>query len=166
MTTATPLLRPVPARLGPMWALTIRQPWCACILTGRGRKNVENRTWSTTMRGWIALHAGQRPDPLGMNDPRVRTALTGIANGSCWTQHKEQGLAAPWEVRSKIVGIAYLEDVHRARGGKCTTKCEHWGHDHGFHLMLSNVHRLQEPLPMSGNQRFWSADLTGVRLAG
>lgn len=39
-----------------MRALSIRQPWAELILGGR--KTIETRTWRTSRRGWIAIHAG------------------------------------------------------------------------------------------------------------
>lgn len=41
----------------PRLALSIRQPWAHCIL--HLGKPVENRTWSTTIRGSICIHAGK-----------------------------------------------------------------------------------------------------------
>jgi hypothetical protein len=43
-----------------MKALTIRQPWIHAIL--REGKNIENRSWQRTFRGWVALHASARPE--------------------------------------------------------------------------------------------------------
>jgi hypothetical protein len=40
-------------------ALSIRQPWCAFIV--HGLKPVENRSWPTTRRGPVLIHAGTRP---------------------------------------------------------------------------------------------------------
>ena len=63
-----------------MKALTIRQPWAELIV--RGRKNVENRTWSTNHRGLLVIHAGQGFDD---HEPRVRGpldsgAIIGVVN--------------------------------------------------------------------------------------
>lgn len=40
-----------------MLALSIRQPWAAFIIAGL--KTVENREWSTNVRGRILVHAGK-----------------------------------------------------------------------------------------------------------
>jgi activating signal cointegrator 1 len=40
--------------------LSVRQPWVELIL--QGRKTIEVRTWTTTHRGPLWLHAGQRVD--------------------------------------------------------------------------------------------------------
>lgn len=43
-----------------MKALSIQQPWALFIV--RGLKPVENRTWSTNVRGRILIHAGRKFD--------------------------------------------------------------------------------------------------------
>lgn len=46
-----------------MKALTIQQPWAALIAAGV--KLCENRTWTTSYRGLIAIHAGAKRHPRG-----------------------------------------------------------------------------------------------------
>ena len=46
-----------------MKALSIRQPWAYLIVTGH--KDVENRTWKTSLKGRIAIHAGKNFDREG-----------------------------------------------------------------------------------------------------
>jgi hypothetical protein len=43
-----------------MKALTIKQPWVYVILLEG--KDIENRSWRTHFRGWIALRAAAKPD--------------------------------------------------------------------------------------------------------
>lgn len=56
-----------------MRALSIRQPWASAILNAG--KSVENRTWSTSHRGELLIHAGLRDDPAGFE----RLAELGVA---------------------------------------------------------------------------------------
>ncbi len=44
-----------------MKALSIRQPWAWLIV--HGYKDVENRTWATSYRGPLLVHAGLALDP-------------------------------------------------------------------------------------------------------
>ena len=69
-----------------MKALSIKQPWVYAIL--REGKDVENRSWSTTYRGWFALHASGQPRrdanfPRGVRFPDLDTldysAICGVA---------------------------------------------------------------------------------------
>lgn len=43
-----------------MRALSIRQPWAWLIVNGH--KDVENRSWSTELRGQVLIHAGKEID--------------------------------------------------------------------------------------------------------
>ena len=44
-----------------MKALSIMQPWAWLIVAGH--KDIENRTWPTSYRGPVLIHAGKRMDP-------------------------------------------------------------------------------------------------------
>jgi hypothetical protein len=46
----------------PVWyALSIKQPWAGLIIAGI--KTVEIRTWDTSRRGTVLIHAARHPDP-------------------------------------------------------------------------------------------------------
>jgi hypothetical protein len=49
-----------------MLALSIRQPWAWLIVNGW--KDIENRTWSTKVRGRILVHAGKGMSPREYDD--------------------------------------------------------------------------------------------------
>ena len=42
-----------------MKALTIKQPWVHAIL--HEGKDIENRSWQRSFRGWLAIHASAQP---------------------------------------------------------------------------------------------------------
>lgn len=46
-----------------MKALSVRQPWAWAIVSGH--KTIENRSWQTTYRGPLLIHAGRTFDPVG-----------------------------------------------------------------------------------------------------
>lgn len=48
-----------------MKALSIQQPWAWAILNCG--KDIENRTWQTSIRGRILIHAGKRVDAEGID---------------------------------------------------------------------------------------------------
>jgi len=69
-----------------MKALTIKQPWIHAIL--RDGKDIENRSWQRSFRGWLALHASAQPRrdavfPRGIRVPDLSTldysAICGVA---------------------------------------------------------------------------------------
>ncbi|TQF28859.1 ASCH domain-containing protein [Bradyrhizobium sp. UNPA324] len=55
-----------------MKIISIRQPWAALIISGgtdvqtgaTAFKDVENRTWATSYRGPVLIHASKRPDAV------------------------------------------------------------------------------------------------------
>jgi ASCH domain-containing protein len=60
------------------YALTIRQPWAAMIMTGE--KAVEYRSWATSYRGTLFIHAGlalDRDAPQWEGPPLVFGAVLG-----------------------------------------------------------------------------------------
>lgn len=70
-----------------MKALTVRQPWAWAII--HGPKRIENRTWRTTYRGPLAIHAGRStawlrerlPDGTKVPaDPLVFGAIIGLVD--------------------------------------------------------------------------------------
>jgi ASCH domain len=44
----------------PNYALSIKQPWAALLVSGR--KTIEIRKWPTAIRGRVFIHAGRIPD--------------------------------------------------------------------------------------------------------
>jgi hypothetical protein len=67
-------------------ALSIKQPWVHAIL--REGKDIENRSWQRSFRGWIAIHASATPRhgarlPRGSKTPDLKTldysAICGVA---------------------------------------------------------------------------------------
>lgn len=56
-----------------MKAITIWQPWASLLVSGQ--KIYETRSWATTYRGPIAIHAAKRP---------VRRTIDALAEGDLW----------------------------------------------------------------------------------
>jgi hypothetical protein len=52
-------------------ALTVRQPWASAIIYAG--KDVENRSWTTSHRGRLYIHAGMRADPEEVLSPVIPT---------------------------------------------------------------------------------------------
>jgi hypothetical protein len=112
-------------------ALTIRQPGVEFIL--RYGKNVENRTWTTSYRGWLALHASQVAEPL---DEEIREAFEIPA---------DLPLGA-------IVGVARLVEIHHCPAGR---SCSPWARPGVYHWRISDPRPLPEPIPARGHLGLW-----------
>lgn len=74
----------------PLKCLSIRQPWAWWIVNGH--KCVENRTWSTSYRGLLLIHAGKTIDKSayawaaenGIDVPDDEQLVRGAIIGSAW----------------------------------------------------------------------------------
>jgi hypothetical protein len=118
-----------------MKALTIRQPWTWAIIYAD--KNIENRSWNTTVSGTIAIHAG-------LNRDRDAKLPRGIKFPS------EEEL-----VRGSIIGVADIIDAvdhHRSK----------WFIG-PFGFVLANPRALLRPIPCKGMLSFWEVPTSVFR---
>ncbi|OXR40230.1 hypothetical protein B7C42_07655 [Nocardia cerradoensis] len=111
-------------------ALSVRRPWANLIVAGY--KTVENRTWSTSYRGDLLIHAGKNWD----HDGPISALAQGIV-----------GFASPGRCPGGYLGVVRLVDVHPAAG--C---CAPWGHQGPgvFHWVLTDAVELAAPVPGPG----------------
>jgi len=95
---------------------TVWQPWAWATIYGG--KSPENRPKATSYRGWVAIHAGLRWDPIGQADPNVRKA---------WDEYDAPGglvkANSLWLPAGVIIGVAELIDCHPSTRD-C---CQPWG---------------------------------------
>lgn len=116
-------------------ALSITQPWAECMLSEG--KNVENRTWNTGRRGYIAIHASSSYDKKRFNSLKENYGVE----------------IDPSQVEfGVIVGFAKLIDVVTEDGLSRHTKKWFEG-DYGF--VFEDVIKLKNPVPVRGTLNFW-----------
>lgn len=65
--------------LAEMLGLSVRQPWAHHILFDG--KDVENRTWPTKVRGWVALHASAGVDSHDREEVKAKNMTLGAITG-------------------------------------------------------------------------------------
>lgn len=133
-----------------MKAITICQPYAELIV--RGQKRVENRSWRTHYRGWLAIHAGKsrewlRLGPNGVRDLNYDLHVQNLAFGA-------------------VVGVARLVDCLAI---EAIDRGDHdrqypWLRDHvhtegPWCWVLSDVRRLDQRLPWKGKQGFFEVPL-------
>lgn len=112
-----------------MKALTVRQPWAWAIFAAG--KNIENRSWRTGYRGWIAIHAAASRKasvddlPRGVRRPNPDELIGGA-----------------------IVGVALLADIVDY------SRSRWFSGDMGW--VFSEVHRLPRPVPCRGALSLWT----------
>lgn len=131
--------------------LTLKQPWAS--LVAWGFKKIENRTWETNYRGPLAIHAGSG------NDGQLWDALVDDPFHLWHLEELAVKMGLPWEdlgrlrsalPRGKVVAVANLTD--------CVTDHPSEWFDGPFGFVLSNILRLEDPIPATGNLGLRSPD--------
>lgn len=112
-----------------MKALTICQPYAEMI--ARGEKIIENRTWPTSYRGPLAIHAGKSRDWLDEEDEKD---YPGMAFGA-------------------VIATAQLVDCRRLED--LSTELQRHEHANGpWCWVLRDVQRI-DPVTARGAQGLW-----------
>ena len=119
----------------PMKALTVQQPWAWAIISGR--KRVENRPWSTPVRGRIAIHSSR------------------TADSNWWDLAAMLEDAATWEAcydspYGAILGTVELVDCVEESDDYSFAGPPYYG------FVLANPRPLRKPIQVRGRQRFWT----------
>lgn len=129
-------------------ALTIHQPWAGAI--AHGPKRVENRTWQTYYRGWIAIHASAGRSPRWLLEHTI-PRVADLSGQPIETVHK-------WiETRGMVVAVARLTSVCLASRYSASLLCDcgPWAMPRERHWHLADVRPLAEPIPATGAQKLW-----------
>ena len=116
-----------------MKALSIQQPWVHAIL--REGKDIENRSWQRSFRGWLALHASAKP---GHN--------SGFPRG-----HRVPDLATL--DYSAICGVARVVDIVTTSRSKWFWRPDDGSINYGW--VLAEVRALKTPIPCKGTLGLW-----------
>ena len=128
--------QPVDARLRPVKALTVQQPWAwATIYAG---KDVENRRWRPCYRGVLLIHAAEQAD------------LAGPAS-ILWAMKDPDAFGLPraaFEARGTIIGQVNLVDV-------LMDSPSPWALPGWYHWLLEFPEPIDPPIPCRGRQGLW-----------
>lgn len=124
-----------------MKALSVRQPWAWAV--ARGRKDVENRSWTTAHRGALLLHASMRVDLDACASPLILDAG--------WRADD------PVAAIGAIIAVVDLADVctvsARTPGAVC--ECGTWAEPGAYHWRLTTPHILPRPILALGRLGLW-----------
>ena len=118
-----------------MKGFSIKQPWAWAIINLG--KDIENRCWKTNYRGWIAIQAPIKVMDYDKDD---------FPHGSKIPKKEEL-------VTASIVGVAYLSDCVEKSKSKWFHEPEAGEPNFGF--VLTDIHKLKEPIECKGFQDFW-----------
>lgn len=132
------------ARLGQP-VLTVNQPYAWAIISGG--KDIENRVWSTELRGRLYIHAGKARD-----DEAQVAEMCETAKGKGGEPARVRARYERERAFGKVIGSVELVDVK-------TKSNSRWFHGpYGFVLRKPDL--LAEPIDLAGRQRiFYAAGL-------
>jgi hypothetical protein len=121
-----------------MKCLTVRQPWASLIFAG---KDVENRSWPTSHRGRLVIHAGAN---LAPGDERRRALGLARLCGEVpdWLHHP---LDLP---RGSVLGTVELVDVVEGYDSI-------WATDATYQWVLADPVLFGEPMSAAGRLGLW-----------
>ncbi|MEK8215535.1 ASCH domain-containing protein [Paenibacillus sp. FSL L8-0463] len=138
-----------------MKAITIIQPWATLIAVGE--KRFETRSWATKHRGPIAIHAGKKINKEACQQEDIQKALARhgytVDNLPTGAVVAIATMVFPHQVDEDNGSIAVLSNDESVQGD------EIWFGDFSlgrYAWELTNVERLQEPIPAKGQQGLWN----------
>lgn len=137
-----------------MKVLTLTQPWATLVAIGA--KRIETRSWQTTYRGPLLIHAGK--GLAGMS----RADLEEIISTEPFTSALEAaGITEASQLpRGAIVARCVLVDVERVEKLRVSTQERAFGNyaPGRFGWLLSDIRALPEPIPAKGALGLWDYD--------
>lgn len=149
-----------------MKAITLTQPWATLVAIGA--KQIETRSWWTSYRGPLAIHAAKGfpcdTRALCVARPfREALELGGVLFRSAPREHQYH-VPEPYRMVSDlplgaIVAIVRLDDVVETRALAPISDQEDAFGDftHGrFAWLLADIKRLPSPIPCKGALRLWT----------
>ena len=116
-------------------ALSIIQPWAECIILHG--KNVENRSWTTNKRGYIAIHASAKKDKERFEIVQDNYGVKLDPDNSDF---------------GCILGFARIVNVIDKKSINRNTKKWFMGK---YGIVLTDIIILKEPVPVKGALGFW-----------
>lgn len=138
-----------------MKAITIYQPYAHLIINGA--KRVENRTWPTSYRGRVLIHAGKSREWLRLNE-RGTVDASGIALADM----QFGAIIGAATLVDCIEPIRYITEPYQRRipifkkpdGRRFPWLSQHVHAEGPYCWILDDVVQI-EPIPMIGKQGLW-----------
>jgi hypothetical protein len=134
-------------------AITLWQPWASLVAIGS--KRIETRSWSTSYRGLLAIHAAKRFPKEAMDlcqlDP---------FRGALWPFWNRLGFVVVNALpRGSIVAVCELQSLVEITATNAPTEPELSFGDYApgrWAWYLENVKELLKPILARGKQRLWN----------
>lgn len=141
-----------------MPALTLHQPWAQLVAIGE--KRVETRSWKTSYRGLLAIHAGATIPKYAEELMRERHGFAAYArahlhiHGFEWGELPLGAIVAVAQLVDCIPTEVYFEKIGDDR--KLLLEHEYGNFDEGrYAWILNGADQLVEPVPARGKHQLW-----------
>jgi hypothetical protein len=128
--------------------ISLHQPWASLI--GRG-KNFETRSWSTSYRGLLAIHAAKTTREMSLCD--IEPFGSCLFTGDLALDDLPLGAIVSFCRLSACVPteqLTALSEIERAFGDYTPGR---------FAWKLQDIQFLPKPIPLRGRQRMWDVEL-------
>ncbi len=142
-----------------MKALTICQPFAHLIAIGK--KRVENRSWGTQCRGPLAIHAGKSRDWLGLNDENCYPSM---AYGAIVAVATLTAVLRYGAITQALQARAVYADATGFIPDRLDWVLDHEHTEGPWCWVLTDVRRLDVPVPYRGRRRLFDVDARTSRL--
>lgn len=138
--------------------LTVRQQWAWAIVYAG--KDVENRSQSTKVRGWVGIHAGKGADRTIRGRSAQEEALAREACAAVADRYSEADPATlrAYQARGAVIGVAHLVDSHHSEDGCCESEWAERSSGYSWHWCFDQVIGVDPPLPARGALGMWRPD--------
>lgn len=140
-----------------MKALTLHQPWASLVAIGA--KRIETRSWSTSYRGLLAIHAAKL-----WNDQLWRIASTGPIGIALLEARNGPDLLPLGMIvaRCRLHAVARIQEDYPMDddvAAAMTPRERAFGDftPGRFAWLLADVEALPQPIPARGRQGLWDA---------
>jgi len=143
-----------------MKAITVWQPWATLIAIGC--KKIETRSWKTSYRGALAIHAAKH-FPKEARDLCVLEPFHSILKEAGYAN--QIGIIVPARLPTGVVVAtcilrSVIEITERNASGLKDPELSFGDFTPGrYAWFLDNIQKLEEPIPARGRQRLWEFNL-------
>ncbi len=151
-----------------MKGLTLTQPWASLVAIGA--KKIETRSWSTSYRGLVAIHAAKSFPKWAREMCLESPILDTLADYIAWDGHAPPTIYLPTGAIVAVATLVACESTEWLRlnptiHGRLTDQEREFGdyaaNRYGF--VLFNVRRLPDPIPYRGTLGLWNVPPNIIR---
>ena len=135
----------------PIKVLSIIEPWATLIK--EGKKRIETRSWKTSYRGELYLHASSKHiDKKNLNLPNLLNLIPNISMGYGSTICK-----------CKLVDCIYMDEafLEQIQSNSQEFMCGEYKVGR-YAWVLEDVEVLKEPIPAKGHLNIWNFEISEI----